>query len=311
MRKMFKAAASLAVGCAMLSTSAFAALTGTPALSDDNSAVNVTVSGVGADKESTILVLKGARTEMPATINEDDIVYINQKTAAADGTATYSMPLGTRVGDATAVTVFAGATDESAATLLGSVTLASEPDRDFITAADTTKATIVEKNLTTVGKTYIDPSIAYAAGSKKVKIKLNADSYKESSSNYLIKVVDNDGNDVTGTEIFYSVEGDFYLALIPANVVTAGYKFEVLTGEAINDGATKIVAFGKISGTGKINARDQMALKNAIKGTKPFTTSLLFVTADINNDGQINAREQMALKNKIKNQTGYVFDILK
>lgn len=127
MRKMFKAAASLAVGCAMLSTSAFAALTGTPALSDDRSAVNVTVSGVGADKESTILVLKGALTEMPATINDDDIVYIYQKTAAADGTATYSMPLGTRVGDATAVTVFAGATDEATAARLGSVTLASEP----------------------------------------------------------------------------------------------------------------------------------------------------------------------------------------
>lgn len=123
MRKMFKAAASLAVGCAMLSTSAFAALTGTPALSDDRSAVNVTVSGVGADKESTILVLKGALTEMPATINDDDIVYIYQKTAAADGTATYSMPLGTRVGDATAVTVFAGATDEATAARLGSVPL--------------------------------------------------------------------------------------------------------------------------------------------------------------------------------------------
>ena len=127
MRKMFKAAASLAVGCAMLSTSAFAALTGSPALSNDRSAVNVTVSGVGASKESTILVLKGARTEMPATINEDDIVYINQQTADGNGNATYSMPLGTRVGDATAVTVFAGATDESAATLLGSVTVVSEP----------------------------------------------------------------------------------------------------------------------------------------------------------------------------------------
>lgn len=127
MRKMFKAAASLAVGCAMLSTSAFATLTGDPVLSDDKSAVNVTVSGVGANKQSTILVLKGARTEMPATINEDEIVYINQQTAAADGTATYSMPLGTRVGDAKAVTVFAGATDEVSAYRLGSVTLASEP----------------------------------------------------------------------------------------------------------------------------------------------------------------------------------------
>lgn len=310
MRKMFKAAASLAVGCAMLSTSAFAALTGEPVLSDDKSAVNVTVSGVGADKESTILVLKGALTEMPATINDDDIVYIYQKTAAADGTATYSMPLGTRVGDAKAVTVFAGATDEVAAARLGSVTLASEPARDFITAADTTKATIVEKTFATVGKKYVDSSIAYATGSKKVKIKLNADSYKEASNNYLIKVVDNEGNDVTGTEIFYSVEGDFYLALIPADVVTAGYKFEVISGEDVNT-ATKITTFGKLSGTGKIIAKDQLAVRNAIRGTKPLATSLLFVTADVNNDGQINAKDQLAVRNKIRNQNTYQFDVLK
>lgn len=309
MRKMFKAAASLAVGCAILSTSAFAALTGTPVLNENKDAVSVTVSGVEAGKESTILVLKGAYTEMPATIADSDIVYINQMTAT-DGTATYTMPFGTRLGDAEAVTVFAGATNEATATLLGSLTVVNKEDRDFITAADTTKATIVEKTFATVGKKYVDSSIAYATGSKKVKIKLNADSYKEASSNYLIKVVDNEGNDVTGTEIFYSVEGDFYLALIPADVVTAGYKFEVISGEDVNT-ATKITAFGKLSGTGKIIAKDQLAVRNAIRGTKPLATSLLFVTADVNNDGQINAKDQLAVRNKIRNQNTYQFDVLK
>lgn len=121
MKKMFKAAASLAVGCALLSTSAFAALTGTVPEKTTNGSATVTVDGLGTG-ESTIMVLKGVLDAMPATIADDDIVYINQ-TTADNGSATYNITPGTRKGDATAVTVFAGGTNESTATKLGTISL--------------------------------------------------------------------------------------------------------------------------------------------------------------------------------------------
>ena len=297
MRKMFKAAASLAVGCAMLSTSAFAALTGTPALSDDKSAVNVTVSGVGASKESTILVLKGARTEMPATINEDDIVYINQQTAAADGTATYSMPLGTRVGDAAAVTVFAGATDESAATLLGSVTLASEPDRDFITAADTTKATIgseveLKKNSATIT---ID-----GVSMKSVVVELNKGIYDKAgneAAGYILTVVDNDGNAVENAMVLYSPERKKYVALIPTTVTS--YKFEVTTEGTAN----KEFIYGDINGDKALKTRDATMIKTYLKAGTILTTWDKIIAADVSGDGKVMTRDATMIGTAIKNNT--------
>ena len=301
---MFKAAASLAVGCAMLSTSAFAALTGSPALSNDRSAVNVTVSGVGASKESTILVLKGARTEMPATINEDDIVYINQQTADGNGNATYSMPLGTRVGDATAVTVFAGATDESAATLLGSVTLASAPDRDFITGTVEGKATVKNANINNAAKAFWYDG--FEVGSRKARIVLDSTAYTGASTDYMIKVVDNDGNDVAGTEMYYSVEGNFFVALIPSNVVTAGYKFEVLTGSGINT-ATQIAKFGDVAAKiGTLNLLDANAVVRAIRNNTAFNTNALAISADVTFDGNINLLDANAIVNKVRSGKEFV-----
>lgn len=304
MRKMFKAAASLAVGCAMLSTSAFAALTGTPALSDDNSAVNVTVSGVGADKESTILVLKGALTEMPATINDDDIVYIYQKTAAADGTATYSMPLGTRVGDAKAVTVFAGATDEVAAARLGSVTLASEPDRDFITAADTTKAKLIVTNVATGG--------LFTGISSKVSVALDTTAYPNVEDNteaatkdtyatrpaYTLKVVDTEGNVIESAEIYYSAQANKYYALIPTDITD--YKFEVVAGTNSNEA---MGLFGDVNADGKIITTDATILAGIINGKNKnatFTSSnLRKLRLDFNGDGKLNGTDKTILSGYI------------
>ena len=124
MRKMFKAAASLAVGCAMLSTSAFAALTGEPVLNAEKTVIDVTVGGLGVG-ESTILVLKGEHASIPASLADADIVYINQVTADGNGNATYSMPLGARANGAEKVTVFGGGTNETSATKLGVLELAS------------------------------------------------------------------------------------------------------------------------------------------------------------------------------------------
>ena len=115
MRKLFKSAAALAVGCALLSTSAFAeGLAGTPAFKDNVISVEVTNLG---EEESTILVLKGELQAMPQTVQVGDILYIDQMTAKS-GVAAYSMNVGTYDGKAT---VFAGATSKNEAALLGVV----------------------------------------------------------------------------------------------------------------------------------------------------------------------------------------------
>lgn len=298
MRKMFKAAASLAVGCAMLSTSAFAALTGTPALSDDRSAVNVTVSGVGASKESTILVLKGALTEMPATINEDEIVYINQKTAAADGTATYSMPLGTRVGDAKAVTVFAGATDEATAARLGSVTLASEPDRDFITDTVAGKATVTSVK---ISKTKAAWWNGYEANSIKAKIVLDPAMYTESMDTYMINVVKEDGTPADKADVFYSKEGKFFIAMVSAADVTAGYKFEVISKTTIPSDNV-INTFGKVLTGNLLKAADATRVARVAANKYDQTTIKgnlkMAVIADVNNDATITAADAAQIAKK-------------
>lgn len=299
MRKMFKAAASLAVGCAILSTSAFAALTGTPALNNDKDGIDVTVSGLGTG-ESTIMVLKGALTEMPATINDSDIVYINQKTAV-DGSATYSMPLGTRVGDATAVTVFAGGTNETAATLLGSVTLASEPDRDFITAADTTKATFA-KTIAVANAAGVAIELDGISMNETV-VTLNTDVYKDAgkeTAGYILNVVDNEGNAVENAIVLYSGQRKKYVVLVPSTVTD--YKLEVL---ALADGtANETFTYGCPSGKTTLSAADVSRICAFLKtGNKGLTTWQHLIAVDVSGDGKIAAIDVSQIKASLKRHT--------
>lgn len=284
MRKMFKAAASLAVGCAMLSTSAFAALTGEPVLSNDKSAVNVTVSGVGANKQSTILVLKGALTEMPATINEDDIVYINQQTAAADGTATYSMPLGTRVGDATAVTVFAGATDESAATLLGSVPLSVNVPATGIViyengaaAADTKE---MEIGATAAFTATVDPSTTTDTVSWTVK-------QGETDVTATVLTI----ADGTATFTAPTVEADtVYTVTATAGSVSDSIAITVKA-------AVAQITYGDVDGDGAITIDDVVMILKKLGGAS--LTGFNEAAADVDVDGAITIDDVVRILKKL------------
>lgn len=297
MRKMFKAAASLAVGCAILSTSAFAALTGTPVLNENKDAVSVTVSGVEAGKESTILVLKGAYTEMPATIADSDIVYINQMTAT-DGTATYTMPFGTRLGDAEAVTVFAGATNETTATLLGSLTVVNKEDRDFITAADTGKATFA-KTVKIVNSRGAAIEIGGISMNETV-VTLNTDTYKDAgkeTAGYALAVVDSEGNAVENALVLYSGQRKKYVVLVPTTVTD--YKLEVLS---LTDGnANGTFTYGCPSGKTTLAASEYSRINAYLKsGTKGLTTWTQIVAADVSGDGKIAAVDVSQIKAAIK-----------
>lgn len=296
MRKMFKAAASLAVGCAMLSTSAFAALTGEPVLSDDKSAVNVTVSGVGADKESTILVLKGDLPAMPATINDDDIVYIYQKTAAADGTATYSMPLGTRVGNEKAVTVFAGATDEVAAARLGSVPLSVNVPATGIViyengaaAADTKE---MEIGATAAFTATVDPSTTTDTVSWTVK-------QGETDVTATVLTV----ADGTATFTAPTVEADTVYTV----TATAGSVSDSIA-ITVKAAATNYI-LGDVNNDKAIDLSDALAVINRfMKGTEFVDSDSKIVPSsvgDVNKDGAVDLSDALAIINRFMKGTEF------
>ena len=170
MKKMFKAAASLAVGCALLSTSAFAALEGT-VTKDETGATVVALTGYAEKAQSTILVVKGEAEldAIPADLADAAIAYINQA-EAADGTISYDVNVS---GDAT-YTVFAGGSDQDAATKIGAFTISSVVAVDGITisgAADGDKITVgntVQLSAAVTPDNATDPTVTWTSSSDEI-----------------------------------------------------------------------------------------------------------------------------------------------
>ncbi|MCI5971277.1 MAG: hypothetical protein MRZ29_09130, partial [Oscillospiraceae bacterium] len=109
MKNIFKRALALTMIAALFAVSAFAA----PAISgvSYNSAtgkLSATVSGYEAGKDATILILKKGATL--ATAGNDDIVYIDQLAADAEGKVTYEVPIKDRATalSATSVNLYVG-----------------------------------------------------------------------------------------------------------------------------------------------------------------------------------------------------------
>lgn len=263
MRKMFKAAASLAVGCAMLSTSAFAALTGEPVLNAEKTVIDVTVGGLGVG-ESTILVLKGEHASIPASLADADIVYINQVTADGNGNATYSMPLGTRADGAEKVTVFGGGTNETSATKLGVLELASSS-----TLPDGTQIAI--RNSDPYGMTGYSVVSITGIDSGSVKIK------------------DADGNTVDAFLADYSAFAEQggvkkYVALVKGTTFTAA---DITYDPA---GTPETVTFGDVAApVDVVNALDTAYELKLVAKVAENSTLKAYIASDLNGDGVINA----------------------
>ena len=113
MRKIAKAAAALALGCMLLSTSAFAAMVDNIDKVGylDNGVFTVELTELG-EGESTIIVLPENVALEDA--KQGDILYINQQTIE-EGTATYTINLGASFDQV--AKVYAGGTNMSAAEL--------------------------------------------------------------------------------------------------------------------------------------------------------------------------------------------------
>lgn len=263
MRKMFKAAASLAVGCVMLSTSAFAALTGEPVLNAEKTVIDVTVGGLGVG-ESTILVLKGEHASIPASLADADIVYINQVTADSNGNATYSMPLGARANGAEKVTVFGGGTNETSATKLGVLELASSS-----TLPEGTQIAI--RNSDPYGMTGYSVVSITGIDSGSVKIK------------------DADGNTVDAFLADYSAFAEQggvkkYVALVKGTTFTAA---DITYDPA---GTPETVTFGDlVDPVDTVNALDTVQELKLVAKSAENTTNKAYIASDLNGDGVINA----------------------
>lgn len=263
MRKMFKAAASLAVGCAMLSTSAFAALTGEPVLNAEKTVIDVTVGGLGVG-ESTILVLKGEHASIPASLADADIVYINQVTADGNGNATYSMPLGARADGAEKVTVFGGGTNETSATKLGVLELASSS-----TLPEGTQIAI--RNSDPYGMTGYSVVSITGIDSGSVKIK------------------DADGNTVDAFLADYSAFAEQggvkkYVALVKGTTFTAA---DITYDPA---GTPETVTFGDVAApVDVVNALDTAYELKLVAKVAENSTLKAYIASDLNGDGVINA----------------------
>ena len=260
---MFKAAASLAVGCAMLSTSAFAALTGEPVLNAEKTVIDVTVGGLGVG-ESTILVLKGEHASIPASLADADIVYINQVTADSNGNATYSMPLGARANGAEKVTVFGGGTNETSATKLGVLELASSS-----TLPEGTQIAI--RNSDPYGMTGYSVVSITGIDSGSVKIK------------------DADGNTVDAFLADYSAFAEQggvkkYVALVKGTTFTAA---DITYDPA---GTPETVTFGDVAApVDVVNALDTAYELKLVAKVAENSTLKAYIASDLNGDGVINA----------------------
>ena len=111
-RNIGKILAMAIVAIMMMSTIAFAdAAMGEPAVADK--AVTVTLTGLTANEEATILVVKDGITL--ETVTDADIVYIDQLTVGEDGSVTFALDASAAVpADATAdvyVDIFCGYTN--------------------------------------------------------------------------------------------------------------------------------------------------------------------------------------------------------
>lgn len=116
MKNIFKRALALTMIAALFAVSAFAA----PAISgvsynSTTGKLSATVSGYEAGKDATILILKKGATL--ATAGNDDIVYIDQLEADAEGKVTYNAPIKDRAAalSATEVNLYVGGEDVPAA----------------------------------------------------------------------------------------------------------------------------------------------------------------------------------------------------
>lgn len=176
-----------------------------------------------------------------------------------------------------------------------------EAEKVYLPAANGTVegvGSVAIKNITAVNQKWWN---GFGNGSRKVKVSLEALADAAAvTSNYMIKVVkaSDPTVNVEGAEIYYSTEGKFFIALVPA-ADNRDYQFEVVSGENVNT-ATVISKFGEINGRTGVNVLDaaqmsKIALGNA---TNTLTTNAAVIAADVDNNANLNVSDAATIAKK-------------
>lgn len=241
-------------------------------MSRDTSAaddVKIKVTGVEPSDEVTLLVVpKGAAL---ATITAGEVIYIDQKTADADGNAefTFAKPDGDAKFDA-----YSGFTSMTLAQAL------SDPDKSGDTPGGDEKPTFDM----TKSKMYTK---AYGlSGFKRIFVKLT----EGENGQY---VLSHSGD---GSTIYYSEEREGYDGLIKseaADIDAAIAELDWTKAEPADD--ERIKKYGDLNGDGRVNGADSMLIKDYVLKKATFSNKQLLI-ADTNNDSSANGRDTMEIK---------------
>lgn len=183
MKRFFKTGAACVLALALMSTSAFAAVTGGEAKFVDGK-LNVTIEGTETSEQVALMVLKGEHktTDVLASVKNTDIAYIDQKAGGAS--LAFS---GINVGTENVVTVFAGSTNTASAILLGTATAKQYSLKANTASFNVAKGvdTLVNLALTNQDKQPVtDANVTY-------KAKDSADEFVPAGS--LVRYVENEG----------------------------------------------------------------------------------------------------------------------
>lgn len=275
MKKNFcKLMALVVVALMMMSTMAFA----NPAVdADDVTATTVTLTGLTAGEEATVLVVK-AGTEL-ASLTNADIVYIDQVTIDADGNAAFTMDVSAAAdannNEVDKVDVYCGYTSMSG---------------DALSAL----GVAVEEEVTgpeyDLEKSAIKASNAFSmTGYKRVFLKVTEPgAWTLTHSN-------------ADSQIFYSTERLGYDCMLKTEAETIDAVIAEITGVK-EVPVSQITLYGDITGEGKINALDTANIKKYIKKTETNESLGIkkVLSTDTTGDSKINALDTANFKKYIK-----------
>lgn len=291
MKKNFcKALAMLFVVFMMMNTVAFAETTevepaagpGINAPDGEENIITVTLSGLTAGEEATILVVNDGvvgvevtenevtRTTTLADVEDTDIVYINQDTIAEDGTATFELDASNATG--TKVDIFCGYTSiETAA--------------DVLVAEDVTISAVSAPAINTASGSQLYTK-SPVTGMKKVFVQLTT---VADAANWIPV------HSGTGSSIYYAAQRGGYeclLATEAADLASIVAEIQWTQGTPTNT-----LKYGNINGDNKgtINALDAALFKRFLTKTATFG-NYEYLAADVRDDGTANALDYAEMK---------------
>lgn len=295
MKKNFCKLMALAIAALMMmSTLAFAENPNVDAT--DVAATTVTLTGLTAGEEATVLVVKSG-TDL-ASLANTSIVFIDQVTIDKDGNAVFTMDISAAAdaenGEIDMVDVYCGYTSMEGAALA---------------ALNVPVETIVEDPLTVnYEKSKIYNDAFGMQGYKRVFIKL--DTEKHEPGKWTLTHVVNDAP-VVGSEIYYSVEREGFDCMLKTEATdVAGVVAELKAEQTVPSAELTINMYGDFNNSNNFSGADTIMIKRYIKEITGYATPEEFgiknlLLSDASNDGKISGADTIQLKRIIKEIPGY------